>query len=368
MFTDELAVQFVTAAFVILIVLFVILVGYSVIQRFLSARAAEALETAETYIQKHLYLYLDSDITIKDFADAIRDKYDIVAAYRLINPMIDNLKGEERNRLKNLLELPKFKRYYKNKLKSKKPLDLAHACSFFAQKHLDDKKVEVQLFKLQLNEYSVLAYSATLALLSSSDQIVRNKAVEVFLNRKLNSSMAINDVVYKFYNSHKSQMECGDFLMRLASTSYIPLSTGAAVVRTFPEFGFFDQMEHIFELLKNPSRYDYIGIWTSSLIDVLDEFSHPKMKEFISTSTHSSSIFQRVRLSCAKWFVRHYEPNYREQVLALANDTDLEIRFIAQQLLISKDESDNVINNILPQYQSEFLAIQNAGDYERTGL
>lgn len=314
---EALAVQFIFIVLIVLALVFLLLIIYTVYRRIVSNRNRKRYAEAEEYVLPLIYSYADKEIGRKEFSDQLRNQFDIVAAFRNINSMIETLRGEEQKRLRSLLELTKFKSYYLRKLRSSSHIDLAQTCLYFEKKSLTDRSTVQRLSKLQYHDYSVIGYASTLALINSTDQETRDQALEVFLKRPNNASMAISDIVYKYDSNHKDKSRAADNLMQHAADPEVPVKTATAVIRMFPVLGYYQLTDALYELFTTPLAHDQSGLLRSTLIDVLDQFSADGMMQPLIGNAYHESEYQQVRLATAKWISDNYSKELDEILLQL---------------------------------------------------
>lgn len=358
---DDFAIQLILTIFLLLAGVFTALIIYTIYNRYQKARQEEVLEAASIYVQPLIYSYLEGELSRKQFSDQLRDIYDKIASYRYLNVMIDNMSGEEKEKLKDLLNLYKYKSYFLGKLSTRQPVDLAQACMYFAQKDEADFDAIEKIKPLQHHDYTVVAYAATLALINSPHQDVRDEALGIFLHRKKNASMSVTDIVFKYVEGHKDREKASQNLMKYVANPYVPVGTAVSVIKMFPELGFFNLQEALYKEFTNPARTDYSGRYSSVLIDVLKEFSHPGLGEHIKKQRLWASVFQKVRYSVILWIQQYYESEWDDIILKLAQDSDLEIRIAAQSTLLLSKNVEKLSAKIPEGYQKEWEEVKATG-------
>lgn len=355
---DAVALSVVVSVLIVLSVLFVLLIGYTSANRFLIQRQEDRYEFSESYIQPLIYEYLYDEVTKDEFVSRLRNIYDVVVAYRFLNTMIDNMKGPEHERLKELLDVDRFKKFFLKNLKSKSPVDLAQACMYFAQKKVADEKALGRLEPLQQHSYAVIVYAATFAMINAESQEVRDKALRVFLNRKDNASMAVTDLVFKYVNKHHSREKAAETLFHFATNLYVPVQTSVSVIQMFPELGFYQLAEPLFEEFRKKKRADFNGMYTAALIHVLGEFMHPEVGNYILKEKYWKSNFQRIRLSVGTWLKENYSDEYKRVLKDLIRDDDLTVRFITMQVAFEYNIADEVVSCVKVENLTEWDEIK----------
>lgn len=346
-FLDEVAIRFILVVLYLFLSLFLYLICFVLIHRFLLNRWEAKIEQSQERMMPYLYSYIDGEMKRKDFANLLNNRFDITASFRDIRLMIDNLEGVQKKRLKSLLDIPAFKKFFIKSLRSTKKIDVAQACIYFERKNITDKSVISRLKQLQHDSYSVISYSSTLALINTTDQQIRDEALNIFLQRENNSTMTVSDVIFEYYNSHPDKEMAGNNLFGKIYDPSIPSDNSVPIVYLLPEFGLYDLANQLFELFKSPVPHDSTGRLTASIIEVLSEFSTHGISPLLKEKKLWASPYQCVRLAVAKWMRENYRAEFDDQLLLLASDRDLEVRVAAQKALLhSKEESrfERVLN------------------------
>ncbi|MDG5767602.1 HEAT repeat domain-containing protein [Balneolales bacterium ANBcel1] len=355
-FIDAWAPAVVAAVIVLLAAVFLILILYTTLSRFVMNRKRRRDKQVEEKLQPLIYSCLDGEMSRKEFSSMIRRKHEILAAYKVITLMIENLSGAERQRLQALLELPAFRVYFYRRLRSRRPMDVAQACRYFSRKAVIDKGAVSRLIALQGHPYNVIAYAATLALVNSGDRIVRDKALVRFLHRPRNASMAVHDIIFTYYEKNRDKDEVSEKLVFFVMDSRIPDQTRAAVISMFPTFGFYQWENNLHELLLLVLPGDSNGKLTATLVRVLYELSDGNIEAEIKKLRLRESPFPEVRLEVARIYADATDPESVDILLGMAHDEDLEVRIAAQRAL-AKREGNNLPDHlfsreILPEWRA----------------
>lgn len=358
--SDGFAVQFMLVVLYLFLSLFVYLIGFVLVHRYLLNRWEAKLEKSQERLMPHLYTYIDGGMKRKEFADLLNSRFDISASFRNIRLMIDNLEGKQKTRLKSLLDIPDFKKYFLKNLRSARTIDIAQACIYFEKKNITDKSVIQRLAELQAHSYSVIGYSSTLALINTTDQQIRDDALDTFLHRGDNSSMAVSDIIFEYYNTHPDSEKAGNVLFSKISDTSVPANNAVPIVHLLPEFGLYDLADDLFELFKYPLSHDKTGRLTAAFIEVLAEFSTQEIAPLIEEKKLWVSAHQCVRLATAKWMQRNYRPEFDNQLTILASDRDLEVRVAAQKALLHSAEESRFERVLNPSHLKEWNEIKRA--------
>ncbi|MBN2732225.1 MAG: hypothetical protein JXR26_07345 [Balneolaceae bacterium] len=360
--SNAFAIQFAGTILFILILLFTVLIIYTYFHRWGLNYHKKKKDDAQEYILPLIYRYLDGDISESDFSDALRNHYHIVVAFNNIDDMIDSLKGEEREQLKKLLDLPLFRMHFLKKLNSNAVMDLASACMYSEKKIETDPGVIKKLYELQHYDRPVIVYAATLALINSSRQEIRDYALSSFLQSPKNASMAINDIIYKYCELHPETNQAAELLMKQVSSPEIPVKNAAATIRMFRNLNFYQLTEPLFELFRSPLPHDELGQLRATLLRVLNQLPAPEVKQELFRQCLWESDYQMVRFETARWIYQHYTSDLDDMLLTLCGDDDLEVRIAAQKTLLEHADMAHPGDQIPAAFQQEWQEIKKIGD------
>lgn len=316
-----------------LLALFVFLAVFTTVRRRISARNAASISIATSEMEPLLHQYLFGEKHLTDMETELRSRFHIVAAFRLISPMIDNFLGIERERLQQLLEIPAFSRHFERKLRSRRASQQAHACVYYAQRKTYNAQATTVFLKLVEHPYAVLAYSATLALLNHPDLAMRRHGLFRFLARKRNSAMAIHDIVVKYAGQHPDKMLAAQELFDLAMHPSTPPRSAGAMLLLFSELGFFHLIEPLFDALVMPKTKDHSGRRLAALITVLSEMAHPQLLQAILDHKWHESSYRIVQLAVIHAFSQQTSHIPPEVVDAGLLSSDAEIQYLATRLI-----------------------------------
>tara|TARA_R100001143_G_C3360945_1_gene135555 strand:+ start:15341 stop:16453 length:1113 start_codon:yes stop_codon:yes gene_type:complete len=358
---DSVAIQVIQIVLFVLISLFLVLIVIVLIRRVLLKKWAVKMKQAEEKILPILYEYLDSDITQEQFSKHLRNRFEVISAFKNTNILIDNFDGEQKAKLKNLLNLSQFNNYFKKGLRSASTIKIAQACMYYEKKDQTEDSVIHRLKTLQFHSYPVIKYGATLALINTDDQEIRDEALRVFVYSGDIASMAVNDVIYKYCNLHKKSNQAANTLFRYISDVATPVSNAEYIVRIIPELGYYQLSDDLVTFFKYPYQNDIKGQLTSALIDTLSEISNVNILDLVDETKTWKSEHTPVRLSTAKWIQKFYSTNLDPILINLANDHDLDVRINAQMALLNSHDKGILHKNIDAKYQQEWIEIKDTG-------
>lgn len=359
---DSIAIDFIRITLYVLLTLFFGLMIFVLVRRVLLKKWSNIMESSEEKVLPNLYLFLDGELTKQQFSDNLKNRYEVITAFRNITEMIDNFTGEQKKKLRGLLNLPQFNRYFTQSIRSDNTLKLAQACMYFEKKHMTERTVLSRMRELQYHEYPVIKYASTLALINTSDQEIRDAALNVFLHNDGLASMAINDIIYKYCNFHDNSNRAADMLFRYITDPEIPVSNAAAIVKMLPELGFYQIADDLIEFYRFPYQHDDEGMLTSALINTLSDFSGVNIIDLVHKDKTWNSDHTNVRLSTAKWIQKFYFEDLDPILLKLAEDEDLEVRIVAQLALTQSPNVSDIKKLLNANVHSEWLEILRTGD------
>lgn len=358
---DSIAIQVIQIVLFVLISLFLVLIVIVLIRRILLKKWAVKMKQAEEKILPILYEYLDSDITKDEFSKHLKNRFEVISAFKNTNILIDNFDGEQKTKLKNLLNLNQFNNYFKKALRSTSTIRIAQACMYYEKKDQTEDSVIHRLKTLQFHSYPVIKYGATLALINTDDQDIRNEALKEFIYTGDIASMAVNDVIYKYCNLHENPNQAATMLFRYISDVATPVTNAEYIVRMIPEFGYYQLSDDLVTFFKYPYQNDLKGLLTSALIDTLSEISDANLLELVDETKTWRSEHVAVRLSTAKWIQKFYSDDLDPVLIVLANDHDLDVRINAQMALLKSHDKGSLHKKIDEKYQQEWIEIKNTG-------
>lgn len=358
---DSVAIQVIQIVLFVLFSLFLVLIGVVLIRRVLLKKWAVKMQQAEEKILPILYEYLDSDITKDEFSRQLKNRFEVITAFKNANILIDNFDGEQKVKLRNLLNLNQFNAYFKKGLRSASTIKIAQACMYYEKKDQAEEAVIHRLKTLQFHNYPVIKYGATLALINAGEQDIRDEALKVFIYTDNIASMAVNDVIYKYCNLHKNPNQAANMLFRYASDVATPVSNAEFIIRMIPVLGYYQLADDLVTFFKFPYQNDIKGQLTSALIDTLSEFSDANLLELVPHTKTWRSEHIPVRLSTAKWIQKFYSSDLDPILVVLANDHDLDVRINAQMALLKSHDKLSLHKDIDEKYQQEWIEIKDTG-------
>lgn len=358
---DTIALTLMSTILIVLVTLFIALVLYTSLHRVKLNREKKRYEKAEEEVQPLIHGYLEENLTENEFSNNLITAQHVVTAFRTLNLLIDNMRGEEQARLRQLLGIQKFHRYFSSRLNSNHPTDVAQACRYFAQKNIANVSILVELKRLQEHPYNVLNYSATLALINSPDEKVRDEAFNAFLERKENASMAVNDIVFKYCGKHENSNTAAAILGVAIQNPNVPVNTASSLIKIIPELGYFQLRDVLLESLDEGHANDDQGTYRATLIEVLNELNDPGTKKYIMANNLWESPYTLVRLAVARWALNQYEPELDGLLEMLSQDQDLEVRINAQKALYKSEKAERIARGFPEDLNTEWEEIKRSG-------
>lgn len=207
----------------------------------------------------------------------------------------------------------------------------------------------------------MLNYSATLALINSPDEKVRDEAFNAFLERKENASMAVNDIVFKYCGKHENSNTAAAILGVAIQNPNVPVNTASSLIKIIPELGYFQLRDVLLESLDEGHANDDQGTYRATLIEVLNELNDPGTKKYIMANNLWESPYTLVRLAVARWALNQYEPELDGLLEMLSQDQDLEVRINAQKALYKSEKAERIARGFPEDLNTEWEEIKRSG-------
>ncbi|MDX1587028.1 MAG: HEAT repeat domain-containing protein, partial [Balneolaceae bacterium] len=200
-------------------------------------------QLVKTYQNKHYPLildYLDGECTEEEIEEEFRGQgIEFSVFEEIIFEMLENLEGEDADKLRQLLYLSPIFNYHFQQLNSSDNVERIKACNYFSYVRLVNYKVIKRLQALLYSENKMLVFSAASALMASNNVDIREEALRVVAGREHYSQMALLEMVYKFHNNEEEQMEEeGTALLNMIEDDTIPPKSVGVIIEGASEIGY----------------------------------------------------------------------------------------------------------------------------------
>ena len=193
----------------------------------------------------------DADTIISNLT---RRTTDIVYFLELIDEFSEVLNGNEQKKLTWLLKHPLFLEFYRKKLNSYSLEFKLFSCIYFEKSEYDDRKIDQRLSVLSKSKNLKLAFAASKALQSSSDNACRKKSLIRFLMRKDASDLMHGEIIHLFYRKgEKLHAETAGELKKIMSLDYIDPEQKRIIVTYFAEQNFYEFGDYMLQFLNHLS-------------------------------------------------------------------------------------------------------------------
>ncbi len=352
----DLSVNFLWIVTLVLLVLTFILFFASIVAR---TRHWTHEQLEKTYQNKHYPLileYLGGEITEEEIEDTFRGEGVEFAVFEdIIFEMLENLEGEDADKLRKLLYLSPIFNYHFNQLNASDDVECIKACNYFSYVKLVNYKVIQKLLDFLSSENKMLVFSAASALMASNDVDIREKALNEVARKSHYSRMALLEMVYNFHNYGEEQMGAeARVLQKLMDDEEVSPKSAAVLIEGASELGYQQLLPFLLGKLKSTqSRWRHPDI-LKALIRAQGTYYNfealPYVKKFIS---HSNP---EVRKAAAFAFGRFGDKESLQELYRLLQDREYEVKVAAAKALHENGEEGQAW--LQKSYEQEHLHIK----------
>lgn len=262
---------------------------------------------------------------------------DFVAFEEVITGLIEQIEGEEVDKLQYLLELPVIANYHLKQLRSRNDIERIKACNYISYVKLTSEEVTRQVEENLYSDNRILVFSAATALMSSRVLDVRARALRTVLERGTLSGMAVLEMLYKFHKPVLSQMEReADKLKEIIRESEAQPESLSYAIRGVAEIGYTPLSEFLHDLLRDKrSRWQH-PVVLCALVHALGGFYYGEASADIRRLIYHPS--PRVRMACVDALGNLPEEENLKALYNLLYDRELKIRYRAVERLLEAGE------------------------------
>lgn len=294
----DLSVNFLWVVTLILLALTFILFFASIVAR---TRHWTHEQLEKTYQNKHYPLileYLGGEITEKEIEGTFRGEgVEFSVFEEIIFEMLENLEGEDADRLRKLLYLSPIFNYHFNQLNASDDVERIKACNYFSHVRLVNNKVIRKLVTFLSSENKMLVFSAASALMASSKVEIREKALSVVARKAHYSRMALLEMVYNFNNNEEEQMEEeAGVLQKLIDDEEVSPKSAAVLIEGASELGY----QQLLPFLE------------SKLKSTVQRWRHPEVLKALIRAQGTYYNFEA--FPYVNKFISHTDPDVRKAV------------------------------------------------------
>lgn len=316
-------------------------------------------QLVKTYQNKHYPLilnFLDGECTEEEIEDEFRGQgIEFSVFEEIIFEMLENLEGEDADKLRQLLYLSPIFNYHFQQLNSSDNVERIKACNYFSYVRLVNYKVIKKLQALLSSENKMLVFSAASALMASNDVDIREKALREVAAKVHYSRMALLEMVYNFHNYEEEQMQKeGSALLNLIEDENIPPKSAAVIIEGASEIGYQNLLSFMMAKLESTAKRwrhpDVLKALIKAQGDYYNAEALPLIKRFVD---HSHA---EIRKSIAYALGKFGNSESLEVLYKLLHDNDYEVKVVAAKSLYENGEDGQAW--LQTSYQEEHLNIK----------
>lgn len=330
---DTRAMVFIFSVVVILFVLTVYLFFLSVWVRVSNQRTERRIEATKERLYPYILAFLEEGKSRETVSEQIKNDEDMIVFEELVFEYIEQLRGQEFQKLQELLAIPRLYKYRYKLLFSKDTGDRVQACYYFRKLARYTTEVQNRLFYLLESKDQLQAHAAASALLSLSDINIREEAVTKVARFSGLSRMAMLEIMYKFIQMDEDQVEEEtEALQRIVQDIYIPEHNTAVIIESIADMGYLMLADFIYDYYLNNTRPDPEGVLRQSLILVLGHFEYLEAADSIAHQ-QAGSRFPAIRKACANALGKMQADQHLDVLEQLAHDDEFVVQMEAVQAL-----------------------------------
>lgn len=258
---------------------------------------------------------------------------DFIAFEEVVTELIEQIEGEEVDKLQYLLEIPVIAEYHLEQLRSSSEYERIKACNYITYAKLITREVTRQVEANLESDNRILVFAAASALMSSRDLDVRQRALRTVAERGGFSGMAVLEMLFKFHKPERTRLEEEaeklKEVLRSAETEPRSLSY---LVRGVAEIGYTPLAGFLEEKLEDPRRRWQHPLVLAALIKALGDLYHGASSPGIRGNIYHTS--SQVRLACVEALGNMPEEENLKALYNLLYDPEPKIRYRAVERLL----------------------------------
>lgn len=316
-------------------------------------------QLVKTYQNKHFPMileYLEGERTEEEIENKFRGQgIEFSVFEEIIFEMLENLEGEDADKLRQLLYLSPIFDYHFQQLNSSDNVERIKACNYFSYVRLINYKVIKRLQVLLSSENKMLVFSAASALMASSDTDIRKEALRAVAEKSHFSRMALLEMVYKFHNYEEEQMkEEGTALLNLIDDEAIPPKSAAVIIEGASEIGYQNLLPYLVSKLDSTtSRWRHPEV-LKALIKAQGDYYNSEVLLLISRFVEHANT--EVRKAVAYTLGKFGDKDSLNTLYQMLHDPEYEVKVIAAKGLYENGEDGQAL--LQTSYEEEHLNIK----------
>jgi len=238
---------------------------------------------------------LSADAIIKNITHRTKD---YVFFLNLLDQLREILKGDERERLRELIEHPKFVKFYANKLFELSSKGKLYACDYFQNIPDVSNRIIARLIDLSRKKDLKLAYAATKALQQNRSVTIRKRALHRFLKRNDISELMVSELLHNFDTGlTEERPEILKALKRILMIDISP-SKKSIITRYLGYKNFFECSTFLHESLIKIQNSTRNKPFIRGLIFALGELLNTDSAEIIRDYFSNKQTDEKTRIEC----------------------------------------------------------------------
>lgn len=309
----------------------------TIFSRWLSNRLQKQKEVIREELSGLIIQFVCEDLSIEELKARLNTKADYAILLKLSNELEKTLEGTEKERLKRLLNIPAIREFFTGRFKSGEPLEMAKACLYYSKLSSVKGSVLSKILKYTDAEHPMLAYSASLAVISHGDIGQKKITIKNLLANNGLSNQALNDVFAEFQKSSSEDNSAeSKILINLISNRSYSNSRTSLLINTLGELGFYESAGFLLEEFMSLPETGYDEEITVALIKVLTGFGMAEILDRVHIDFIVSD-YREVREVCAKAMGVFKSPESIPFLQWLVVDHDFYVSFYAIKALYEYD-------------------------------
>jgi hypothetical protein len=316
-------------------------------------------QLVKTYQNKHFPLilkFLEGEITEEEIEEKFRGQGIEFSVFEdIIFEMLENLEGEDADKLRQLLYLSPIFNYHFQQLNSSDTVECIKACNYFSYVRLVNYKVLKKLQALLSVENKMLVFSAASALMASNEVAIREKALRTVAAKAHYSRMALLEMVYNFHNAEDEQMKGeGEALLNLIDDEAIPPKSSAVIIEGASEIGYQNLLSFLVGKLESTTLQWRHPDVLKALIKAQGDYYN--LETFLLIKRFADHSDKEVRKAVAYTLGKFGDPDSLKTLYEMLHDPEYEVKVIAAKGLYENGEDGQAL--LQTSYEEEHLNIK----------
>jgi len=325
-----------------------------------------------TRILPLIFEYMEDGSNYSRFKRLLKSKREIQYFAAILYEFIDELDGEERQRLQKLLRLPTLYEQKLRKLNSGNPNSQIQACFYFGRLIYLRESVTDRIEWLLDVENEHVSYAAASALMASDDPNVRGRALLKQCVKEQISRLSIIELLYQFNRPKLEQFEVeAELLREILSNDSITNVSRIVLIRGIADIGYYQLIDFLYEYLIDHYKSDKVGGLTIALLHALGKFEYKPVVDFILRRSSKSDLAD-VRQASIQVLVTLDTRKYVQHFVMMLDDKSSRVRIAAAyalakcgseglQVLLSRPDSPQLSEKVFKRILTEATGGQYVG-------